>query len=398
MPLLSKFAHIGIALFCFTLCLMLPLSIASTQPSSGVPAGYASVGAYHSLVIDVSGNLWVFGDNSLGQLGIGNEPGAIYPRCLLNNVRTAEAGDFNSFVISTDSTLWAFGKNSQWELGSGTYGNRYLPAPVLTRMTTISPAASHVLGLDEEGNVWSWGGNKSGQLGIGLVETLSAPRKVLSGASQVLAGSEFSMAVGRGYTLWAWGNLELAVQNKGGRFDLPCGQKAVFAMPQPVFSQVMKVAAGTKHYLALREDDSVWAWGNNSEGQVGDSGFENRLSPVKVLDNVADIAAGPNHSLALDRQGGLWGWGANQAGQLGFGESDEPRSHVSPRLILSGIVQIFSSDTYTLALDEQDRLWFMGRLSPPEFPEFEGISSATPQVILQDVAFAAPGRIGRAHV
>ena len=362
-------------------------------------AGYAAVGEFHSLVLDGSGALWVFGDNSLGQLGIGNLPGSSSPKLLMRNVKSITAGAFSSFAISTDGTLWGFGENSSGELGfanfadpddsagfpgSASAGGPHScePIQVLSRALSVSISPgnpAHALGLDESGDVWSWGDNSSGQLGNGSIGGPGSLTKILGRSSQVLAGTGFSLAVGREYSLWTWGK-----RQPGGSFSGGEDYK-----PRIALSQVLKAAAGDQHCLALRKDDTVWVWGRNSLGQVGDGSRELRFSPLKIMDNALDVAAGPNHSFVLDLNRQLWGWGSNHDNQLGL---EGVNVQLVPAVILKEISQVYPSETYTLALDMHDRLWFMGRLVPPDFPEFEGFAATAPQVLAENVEFAAPGR------
>ncbi len=139
------------------------------------------------------------------------------------------------------------------------------------------------------------------------------------------------------------------------------------------------VAAGAYHSLALTPDGSVWAWGLNDSGQLGDETFENRAFPVHVigLSDVVRIAGGGSHSLALRSDGTVWAWGANGAGQLGE-RSTEDQSVPAQVLGLTDIVEIAGGDQYSLALRSDGSVWAWGDNEAGELGQ-EGPSRPTPE-------------------
>ncbi len=356
----------------------------AARPGEPVLAGFPAAGDYHSLVVDGSANLWALGDNSFGQAGLGALPTALYPVLVMKNVKTALVSHSSSYAISFDGTLWAWGDNREGLLGTGDTAVRSVPEPLLGRVVCISVSGRHALAVDESGAVWAWGENSFGQLGNASRGNSPVPVKVMEGASQALACKGFSLAIGRENTLWAWGD------NRSGQLGITFPEESGRWMdkPHPVLSNVLKASGGEGHTLALRTDDSLWAWGGNDSGQVGDGGFELRLAPVKIMDNIADMACGPGHSLALDRDGRLWGFGSNHYGQLGLGGVENTPK---PMLVLEEVDQIFEAETYSLALDKRARLWFMGFLSAPDGLGTEAVSSKTPQLVSEKVETAAAG-------
>jgi alpha-tubulin suppressor-like RCC1 family protein len=99
------------------------------------------------------------------------------------------------------------------------------------------------------------------------------------------------------------------------------------AQSNTIDNPTIEIAAGYYHNLALKEDGTLWAWGSNYDGQLGDGTFTNRSSPVQVLNlsNVKTLAAGHSHSLALKEDGSVWAWGVNYSGCLGDGTSKRKR-------------------------------------------------------------------------
>jgi alpha-tubulin suppressor-like RCC1 family protein len=197
-------------------------------------------------------------------------------------------------------------------------------------VTAIAAGFGQTVALKSDGTVWTWGDNSSGQLGDGSATSSNIPVQVrgLSGISTgmviaVAAGYDHTVALKNDGTVWAWGN------NKNGQ--LGNGNSTPSKTPVQVsgLSTVTAVAAGFSHTVALKSDGTVWTWGNNSKGQLG-SGLTNGVpvdsaTPVQVsgLSGAMDIAAGYEDSVALkaaaNGDGTVWAWGSNSYGQFGNG-------------------------------------------------------------------------------
>jgi alpha-tubulin suppressor-like RCC1 family protein len=228
-----------------------------------------------------------------------------------------------SLAITTDGSLWAWGANNYGQLGDGTVTERLSPVPVLENgsfMTGISEVAAggyHSLALKSDGSLWAWGYNSHGQLGDGttLNRRSAVPVRVngfpMTGVAAMAANLEHSLAIKSDGSLWAWG-----ANNYGQLGD---GTTTDRYSPVPVLDNgipmtgVVAAAAGGYHSLALKSDGSLWAWGDNTEGQLGNNTLS--LIPIPVIEGgfpmtgVAAVAAGVLHSLALKTDGSLWAWG-----------------------------------------------------------------------------------------
>jgi alpha-tubulin suppressor-like RCC1 family protein len=155
--------------------------------------------------------------------------------------------------------------------------------------------------------------------GIGIA-SLALPNTAqtsgVTGRSLAVAGgSAHSVTLNDDGTVWTWG------ANYSGQ--LGNGTTADSAVPQqvPGLTGIVAVAAGEAHTLALTAAGTVWAWGDNSHGQLGTGSTINSLIPVQIpeLVDVASISAGRLHSMAMKNDGSMWAWGANYNGQLGDG-------------------------------------------------------------------------------
>jgi alpha-tubulin suppressor-like RCC1 family protein len=214
-----------------------------------------------------------------------------------------------------------------------------------------SPGAA--AGAPSAGNAWAWGLNSDGELGNGSITRyggIGTPGQVmnLSNVVAVAGGDQHSLALQADSTVWAWGN--------GGWGQL--GQGAYGGSSKPVrvpgFSGVTALASGSIHNLALRSDGTVWGWGFNYYGQVGDgTSGDNVLSPARVkgLSGVIAVAAGGYTSFALKSDRTVWAWGYNGQGELGIGTSDE-RAHSTPTRVgrLSTAVAIGAGVGHGLAV------------------------------------------------
>ena len=180
-------------------------------------------------------------------------------------------------------------------------------------------------------------------------------------AAQIAASSGgFTLQVVTGGTVWAWGN------NQSGQ--LGDGTVINHAIAQPVtgITSVTAVSAGGAHSLALKNDGTVWAWGSNSNGQLGDGTLNFHLTPNQVpgLTNVIAIAAGQNHSLALESDGTVWAWGNNGSGQVGDGTSGNKRLspvQVTTTGFTNNITAIAAGANHNLAIVVGGALWAWGQ-------------------------------------
>ncbi len=297
-----------------------------------------SGGTTHTLAIRSDDSVWAWGDNHRGQLGEGSFLDQAAPVHVsgLNNVTSVAAGCEFSLALNRNGTMRAWGFNGAGQLGDGTQLTHGTPAAVngLTAVAAIAAGCNHSVAAKEDGSVWTWGANGTGQLGDGTQVRKLNPSQVvdpndssgfMTRVTSVEAGEEFTLALKNDGTVWAWGD--------NGSGQLGCGACGSFrTVPSQVIdpgdssgylTSVIAVAAGAYHSLALKGDGTVWAWGNNSEGQLGVGQppfFSGVPIAVHSLADIASVSAGLGwHSLALKNDGTVWAWGDNTSGQLGDG-------------------------------------------------------------------------------
>jgi len=112
--------------------------------------------------------------------------------------------------------------------------------------------------------------------------------------------------------------------------------------------------------MAIKSDGSLWAWGNNEFGQLGDGTAETRPSPVKIMDDVAYVSAGPAHSAAITADGTLWTWGRNEYWELGHDTSEDEENQLVPVAVMEGVASVAAGTFHTVAIGLDDYLWAWG--------------------------------------
>jgi alpha-tubulin suppressor-like RCC1 family protein len=290
------------------------------------PAGSANVrqfaaGWYHSVAVLDDGSVWTWGWNGLGQMAVDVPESTVPVRVAgIPPAVAVAAGAYHTLVLTVDGTLWAWGWNGLGQLGNGTTAPAGPVRVPIDDVATIAAGAGHSLAVKHDGTVWAWGWNATGQLGDGTATDRLLPTQVYGARDiiEVAAGALHTVALRSDRSVVAWG--------WNGVGQLGAGQAGDAWIPVPVagLADVVSVAAGAYHSLAATRDGKAWAWGWNVVGQLGDGTTTNRFAPVAVAfppgpAGVQAVAGGAYHSLALASDGTVWAWGWNGTGQLGDG-------------------------------------------------------------------------------
>ena len=299
----------------------------TTRMSTPVPVrnltGVVSTagGVQHSLALTSNGTVWAWGDNERGQLGNGNyqlskEPVPV--GSLTGVVAVTATGNF-SMALKRDGTVWAWGDNSYGQLGNGGFGNSSnWPSRVryLSGVVAIAAGGAHGLALKSNGMLWAWGHNVHGQLGNGSNTHNAVPVAVwnLKGIVGIAGGGMFSLALRSDGTVSAWGDNRMGQLGSGNNID-----SNVPVMVRYLSDVATISASSAYHSLAITRDGTVWTWGNNLHGQLGNGSFADSNLPVPVLSGGVAVAGGDYWSLALKGDGTLRSWGWNRRLELGNG-------------------------------------------------------------------------------
>jgi alpha-tubulin suppressor-like RCC1 family protein len=288
-------------------------------------------GASHHFGIRSNGTLWGWGLGSYGRLGDGTINNRSSPVSVIGGFTDwcqASAGSRHAVGLRVNGTAWAWGCNNYGQLGDGTTTSRLSPVSVIGGFTDwcqIAAGSFHSVAIRQNGTAWSWGRNNNGQFGDGTCTNRSSPVSVVGGFTdwcKISAGAYHVLAQRTNCTLWAWGRNGIANIVLGGA--LGDGSAANRASPVSVVGGFTwcQASAGSSHSLAIRTNGTLWAWGLNYQGRLGDGTTISRLSPVSVVGGFTDwcqVSAGSAHNLAIRTNGTLWAWGCNERGELGDG-------------------------------------------------------------------------------
>jgi alpha-tubulin suppressor-like RCC1 family protein len=366
---------------------------------------HIAAGGRHSLAVDSAGTTWAWGDNEQGQLGIGSTSSPKQsPQQVtgLAGVVDLAGGEEHSLAVTADGSVWTWGSDEYGQLGNGGTSSSNRPSPTrvagLDNVVSVAAYQSHSLALKSgaagagtaptasftwtpatpavggpvsftdtstgQPTSWSWdfgdGSSSSQQQPVHTFQSAGSFDVELTVSNQYGSDSVFrTVTVGApsGSALWAWGN------NQSGQ--LGTGSRNPLYIPDPVevssAGQVVSFCTGITASVIVKEDGTVWAWGANSLGQLGDGTFEDRLDPgvVPGLTGASRVTCGGGSVFAILDGGSLNSWGYNRYGQLGVGDFDD-RNSPARVLAIPGVLQVSISEHHALALSADRTVWSWG--------------------------------------
>ena len=295
-------------------------------------------GAYACNAVKSDNTLWVWGSNSSGQLGLNDGSSYSSPMQIPGSWKASSQGNYNAGAIKTDGTLWTWGSNDQ-----GGLGHNQAPSPTTTKSspkqvgTETTWKAIHMdngraVATKTDGTLWVWGNTQSGRGGNNMQP--SAPR--FSSPCQVGESTDWGDKVGGAWstsfafkndgTVWIWGS------NENGELGQNQGYGYLNAASSPIQLQAgsprkwRKIEGGyTNYYIGVKNDDTLYTWGRGDMGNYGNLGLNQsntqRSTPTQIPGtNWSDCSAGANQCSAIKTDGTLWSWGYNNNGQLGHND------------------------------------------------------------------------------
>ena len=290
--------------------------------------GFVSCGFEFTMCIDMEGNLWSFGANSYGQLGIGNTTKQNTPQQIKNipKVSYVSSGDNHTlFLTSEDSYLWSFGRNESGELCLGNKGNNEL-CPKKTQHSDVilisAGCGFSLFQISDKNQIFGCGRNDHFQLGLGHSKSPQIEACIIPSLPSNI--TNFSSGVYHNLYIDTVGSVFSA---GGCNFGCPLGfgkvepQKTPRKIPD--IPKMKSISSGRYFSAMIDENGNVWTFGENGYSQLGQGDTNNRTTPTKIpeLENIQQISGSHSyyHILARDYEGKIFCWGSNSEGQLGVG-------------------------------------------------------------------------------
>jgi alpha-tubulin suppressor-like RCC1 family protein len=401
-----------------------------------------AAGDYHTLALKSDGTLWVWGYNGEGELGIGSTACKSTPYQLGTDNKWVyiSAGGGHSNAIKADGTMWGWGFNGDGETGDGTTAQRNSPVQAGTDNKWVSVAAGtyYTMALKSDGTLWTcgwsgqhlnqigtgntwvsyfggymqfgairsdgtlwmWGYNNYGQVGDGTTTTRANPVQIGTGTDWVSFGASAggyytstSYATRADGSLWTWG-----LNTSGQMGDGTLVNKWVPTMVHASDHVVSSISGGSGFATGVNTDGTMWGWGSNYLGQVGDGTTIARTSPVQVgtATNWHGMNSGDSHTIAIQSNGTLWAWGCNQYGQLGDGTTS---SHTIPNQIgtANDWAAVFAGGSSSMAIKANGTLWAWGQNNLGQLGDGTFVDKHSPVQIGTDNEWVSVG-ISEDHV
>ena len=280
------------------------------------------VGYYITCAINLDDDLYCWGGNTYGSLGIGNtNTPQKTPQYVTSNVIKYGHGNYHSCIIKSDDTFWCWGGNSYGQVGNNSTTNVTSPTQILSGETIIdySFGAEHTCAVTEHNELYCWGSNEYGQTGNNSTSNATTPQiiKTSDDVNLVIADVEAlnynTCAIATNNKLYCWG------RNNTGQIGDGTTTSPV-RVPYEVMSDVRSVCVGAAHACAVTNEDELYCWGDNQYGQIGIGTTSTaEKSPQYVMSDVQSVQCQESHTCAYKNNGLLYCFGYHGTGQIGIG-------------------------------------------------------------------------------
>jgi alpha-tubulin suppressor-like RCC1 family protein len=318
----------------------------------------------------IGDELWMWGRqgfSSTGPLGVNDITSKSTPVTTFaggTNWKQVSGGNTYTAAIKTDGTLWTWGLGTSGQLGNATITNVSTPVTTFaggTNWKQVSAGSLHCAAIKTDGTLWTWGNGTNGRLGNAVTTNVSTPVTTFAGGTnwkQVSTGSFHTAAVKTDGTLWTWGN-----GTNGQLGDNTITSKSIPVTTFAGGTDWKQVAGGGRHTAAIKTDGTLWAWGQNTYGQLGDNTITSKSIPVTTFaggTNWKQVSSGLSHTAAIKTDGTLWAWGQNTYGQLGDNTITSKSIPVTTFAGGTNWKQVAGSVLGTTAIKTDGTLWSWG--------------------------------------
>lgn len=336
------------------------------------PGSFRAVsgGYYFTCGLSPTGGAFCWGEGAFGKLGTGSDAPRAVPTAVEGlaevEVTGMDAGDNHACAVTAVGDVWCWGDNTVGQLGDGSNTSSSVPVkavrPAGVVFVDVGTGALHTCARTEAGGVYCWGDNSLGQVGNGDASGASSSIPVEVAG---LAGTAFAeLAVGGGHSCartaagatWCWGYNELGSAGTG-TFD------PIVAVPTPVQGGVAfaSLGLGYMHSCGVTTGGTVHCWGDNSSGQLGNGGADPSAEPVAVSGALTamGVAGGLFHTCAVASDGRAYCWGANGSGRLGTNNEDPSAVPVEAQsgTIRFGAVDLGLEHSCAVGTDNEAYCW-----------------------------------------
>ncbi len=284
---------------------------------------------------------------------------------------TCEDFGFDGGALSCDDNCM-FDTEGCFACGNGLCerekGENRVNCPLDCSWETVSAGGSHTCGMIVDGGVWCWGSNDYGQLGVADVTGGATPLAVTGldhPALKVAAGAKHTCALLEDETVWCWGDNQHG-QLGDGTITGSATPVALIGLPDLAFD----IGVGDDYSCAVTVDSELYCWGKNGSGQLGDGETIDSTLPVRslVYDEIGRFSPGRNHACAVTKEHDLWCWGSNASAQLGTGDTQNVASPVEATALAAAMAPedatplgVAAGDAHTCSLLETGKVWCWGR-------------------------------------
>ena len=273
-------------------------------------------------VIKTDGTLWAWGG------GLSEDSENMEPIYMLDDVIAVSSNRWHGLALRSDHSLWAFGSNAYGAVGDGSEEDRTEPVHIMDDVVDIWTMDSFSCAIKADSTLWRWGD-------YGREDIVRTPQCVDEGVTDVWGYSQHILYKLADGTLRYISNVDILdvewyieedPESCGGILNIP---------------DVRLAADGDEFVVVLKEDDTLWGWGSNSDYTLGIGEVKDVIDPVQVMDSVEYVTVGGNsrqyHTAAVKTDGSLWVWGCNENGELGTGICDYD-VHTTPECVMENIM------------------------------------------------------------